>query len=451
MPIGCLYLFYYSLFMEIQVVRMGRKLLLAGAFLWLFPVVGHGGTLHPPGSTLTLGNVSHNQSLLASVQNPAAGAAALEKKGGQYRFGILSSIGFGYEFGDVDNLLDELDDLSDLLDDASTLQDVEDIKERFDDILVDMGRDGYLKVQGGIHVPLMPIVMTHSLWQGSITFDASYQGQARLGVLDDPIAWDEVRGEAVTNTSLYLKGAVVRQISLGYSRQVWENHFGTLYAGARLKHYEGDFSKNVIALMDADDDVADVFEDEFDANQRTSSALGVDAGVLWVAHLYRLGATVNNLNSPSLSYPSIGTGCDSLSGSAQDNCNTAAYFSNRINLREKYEMEPQLQVEGTLYHPNRQWVVSASLDANPVYDAVGDEVQWFTLSTAYLSESWVIPGYRFGYRKNLTGSELSYVTTGFTLFRTFNLDIAYGLDRIEVDDDEYPRSIMVNLGFDLTF
>jgi len=74
------------------------------------------------------------------------------------------------------------------------------------------------------------------------------------------------------------------------------------------------------------------------------------------------------------------------------------------------------------------------------------------LSTVLILDySLIIPGIRAGYRVNQAGSELSYLSGGFTLF-SVNVDVAYSPDKVEDDSgDETSRSIIVNLGLELTF
>jgi hypothetical protein len=96
-------------------------------------------------------------------------------------------------------------------------------------------------------------------------------------------------------------------------------------------------------------------------------------------------------------------------------------------------------------------VLNAAIDANAVMDPVGDDYQWATFSAAYATNSWILPGFRVGYRSNLAGTELDYLDAGFTLFKVLNLDVAWGLDSVEIDGDSAPRSLLVNLGLELSF
>jgi hypothetical protein len=115
-------------------------------------------------------------------------------------------------------------------------------------------------------------------------------------------------------------------------------------------------------------------------------------------------------------------------------------------------MKPQLEMEGAFYSESQNWILNASLDGNAVQDPVGRDFQWATLSAAYATNSWWIPGVRVGYRTNLAGSKLSYVTGGLTMFEALSLDIAYGLkSTTDNSGNSIPRSAMINLGLQMTF
>jgi hypothetical protein len=114
-------------------------------------------------------------------------------------------------------------------------------------------------------------------------------------------------------------------------------------------------------------------------------------------------------------------------------------------------MTRQLHLEGAVFTESQNWVVAVGLDVNAVEDPTGNEYKWATISAGYATDSWWIPGFRVGYRANMAGTELSYLTGGLTLFKTVNLDLAYGLDSVEIDGESAPRSFMLNLGFELTF
>ena len=113
-------------------------------------------------------------------------------------------------------------------------------------------------------------------------------------------------------------------------------------------------------------------------------------------------------------------------------------------------MQRQLQFEASFNPLFDNWVTGISFDANAVKDPFGDEYQWATISTAYISSNWIIPSARVGYRANLAGEKLDYITLGATLFKV-TLDLAYGLEEVEIDNSKYPRSFIFNIGLDLMF
>jgi len=71
-------------------------------------VVLAGQVNHPAGPNLTYGAVSTEHNILSNVTNPAFGATALKEEENEYRLGILN-LGFSYELGKLDNVIDAAD------------------------------------------------------------------------------------------------------------------------------------------------------------------------------------------------------------------------------------------------------------------------------------------------------------------------------------------------------
>jgi hypothetical protein len=114
-------------------------------------------------------------------------------------------------------------------------------------------------------------------------------------------------------------------------------------------------------------------------------------------------------------------------------------------------MERQYRFESSIYTPNRRWNVNMGFDANAVPDPMGDEFQWLSVSGGYSTDSWWIPGIRVGYRKNLAGTELSYLGAGVTVFKILNIDVASSLDTVSISGTTLPRGLIVSLGFQINF
>lgn len=236
---------------------------------------------------------------------------------------------------------------------------------------------------------------------------------------------------------------MVGELGLGYSRPVLNSDTGDLTAGVRAKYYQVKLARDAQQLI-----TSSGAQSTLKASQAytSSSSVGLDVGTLWAAKRYRLGAWINNINGPSFKYNTI------ISAELTAAGYTNGAIINQLTVDQTYKMKPQLEMEGAFYSESQNWVLNASLDGNAVQDPVGRDFQWATLSAAYATNSWWIPGARLGYRTNLAGSKLSYVTGGLTMFKALSLDIAYGLkSTTDNSGNSIPRSAMINLGLQMTF
>ena len=453
---------------------------------------------HPHGPNLTYGAVSNNQSIMSSVTNPAAGASVFTDEDSHYGFGVLSSIGVGVEFGQMDDFFTQFNDTKDtltttqILNFANIIQDPNtSIEEKAaqiadqvnqtlinptNELMTELAKDGYFKGTISGHAPIMPLVVTHKKLGGSFLFDINANVTTYLGLLADPI--NQINGQDILSTvqtaidnnqndinfdqfissdsTAIVKGALVAEMSLGYSRSVWKHdngpalQTGELFAGVRANYYRVGLTRFIQRLQDftQDQSVDSVFSDRSGENYKESAGFGVDAGVVWVSKHYRAGATLNNITQPSFKYNSL-----NLNGYDPS---TDVYAE--LSKGEEYKMNRQLTLEGAVFTSNQNWVVAGSLDANAVKDPVGQDYKWLALSAAYATKSWWIPGARVGFRSNLAGTKLNYVTAGTTLFKSLNLDIAYALNTVKVAKNdatsftgEVPRSAIINLGLEFTF
>jgi len=439
---------------------------------------------HPPGPNVTYGSVSNGQTLLSDINNPAAGALAPLKDGSKFRFGVLSSIGVGVEYGEIDNLFDNLDTIADDFDFANAFDSVTNVNSAaavaevdtrindINDLLQNIENDGYGKAFVSGHVPLMPMIIASDTLGGSITLDMNASVVARVGAVADTVTFDLANAQSfitnnlggtnqatfgdvtiavngnnvtysLTNDSVVrLKTAGVFEAGFGYSRNIYSTNSGNLLAGLRGKYYQVTLYQDVEKVEDQTN-TEDLFQDFDYEDGETDTNYGVDLGLLWASEHYRIGATATNLNEPEFKYNAI------------DPAKLAPINDPRIQslLSQEliYKMETQFTIEGALHTKNQKWVFSAAYDANEVEGPTGDEYQWGTLSAAFITKSWIIPGIRLGYRVNQAGSELRYLTAGVTLFKYLNIDGAYSLDDVVIDGSTLPRSAMLNLGLELSF
>jgi F plasmid transfer operon, TraF, protein len=279
--------------------------------------------------------------------------------------------------------------------------------------------------------------------QETVNFNST---QALLGIDDpnDDIALTMVSGTPTgftvdNDSTVLIKASLITDISLGYSRPLMKRDEATLYAGARAHYYTVEQSQVNVRLANLVD-VQTQFDNAMDQDRSSDSGIGVDLGLLWVSENYRVGANLTNINEPSFEGAAADlTGYDLTSSVAQ-----------RLMANGTYTMERQLSVEASLYTASQNWVISAAMDGNAVKDSLGDEYQWATLSAAYATDSWFLPGIRAGYRSNRAGTEITYYSLGATI-AMLNLDVAWSPDEVTIDGNTVPRGAMFNLGLEIGF
>ena len=443
----------------------------------------------PAGPNLTYGNSSNGQRIMSDATNPSASAVSLDRKGDFTRFGLLTNIGIGLEYGQVDNIFDVIDEKSTAYTDglnvtlptlpadptntAQVNQFINDVQQVIDvpvgdlnSVLAVVARDGYAKAFGSASLPLMPVVVGRAALGGALTFDVSSSVATKAVGLYDSINVDysSVQNQLLTwngtdsldlgevsldlnaqtltvnnDTTLLTRAAGMGEIALGYSRQMMKRESGGLFGGVRAKYYRVGLTQVATRLGDLTD-AEQLFQDIRDAAFFYDTNFGVDLGVLWVSEHYQLGATIADINEPSFTFPGLDVSTYS-SGS----------IANRLAQDYVYTLKRQYKLEGALFSSNRRWVLNATFDANAAPDPFGDDYQWATVSGSYFTDSWLIPGVRAGYRSNLAGEEMNYVTLGLTLFKMLNVDGAMALNDVTIDGTTVPRGVMLNLGLEMPF
>ena len=411
------------------------------------------------GATATTGPSSNHFSLFA-ISNPAMGALMVPESE-SWRFAYFPNISSSTEVGNVDNFVDDLDDLIDIIDDpTSTSDSAQEVLDRFNGVLGEMGDNGYVKTTLGVSAPLMPLFVRSDSLGGTLSVELDLKTQVGLRILDDELSYDDQTGSFSTNTSAYVKSGIQTKLALGYSFPLLTNYFetssGQLYGGVKMGFTQMELSKQVIALQQLDGkDVDNIIEDEYDNNLRSTTGLELDLGLLWVADNYRLGLTLSNLNSPSYKYGAVGENCDSYeeASSARAHCETATYFvqvRGELKARETHTKHAVATVDASYFLSSR-WVLSSSLDLAAYDDMVGQENQWLHLSTAYEAKGSWLPSWRFGYQQNLAGTELAATNVGLTLFRVLTLDLIWGTESVTVEGSTVPRQVGFSVGFQERF
>lgn len=439
-----------------------KKVLICVACLGVGPVLAAGTAGVNTGSSMTMGPSSNIHSIESASNNPAMNSL-LVADDQAWRFSYFPSFGFSAEFGDVANFSDDLDELIDIIDDSSSTDDsVSEVLERFNSTLVKMGDSGYLKSTVGFGLPLPRLVHRSERLGGSIGVSASMQQQVGVSVLDSALSFDEQNGTFSTATSLYIKSGIEKSVSVSYSKPLLEitdeRLLGKpkLYGGITAKVVSLALSKQVSPLQQLDGrDVGAVLKDEYKTNLNESTNIGLDVGLVWDAGKYRVGLTLENLNSPSFDYGDIGTNCEEREEdtASRSNCEAATLFIQQrgeIKASESHKMHARTRVDG-LYHFNKQWFGTASLDLAKYNDIVGFENQWFHFATAYQFKNNFVPSLRAGFQQNLAGEKLASVTLGMSLLKYFSLDMEYGLDSTSIDGTSAPRRFGIALGVEERF
>lgn len=463
----------------------------------------------PPGANLTYGDVTHGQRVTSAMGNPAAAAANLERAGEKGAGGLALSATAGIEYGGVDEIFDKIDELAEAFkpseeepgeppppgqDPGNKPGDGIDIGEIIDGldpdfveaveaigkevairaaVLAVIAVDGYAKafVSGDL-----PVVIGKNMLGGAWTFGVNWSGTSKAFGIADEIEFDEqevldflentlgngpinlprkvnLPGDTeitidqfgkvflyLDNDSLMLtKAATTAEIGVGYSRRVWPTARGSLYLGTEAKYYRMRLSRIDVRLGDITDS-DEVFDAIRHSDYRTDNEFGLDLGALWVSNIFQIGATVTNVNEPIFTFSSV-----------DESAYTNTDIIDFLRRDQIYQMERQIRLESSIFTPNRRWTMNMGLDANAVPDPMGDDFQWLSVSGGYATDSWWIPGMRVGYRKNLAGTELSYLAAGVTVFKVVNIDVASSLDTVSISGKTLPQGLIASIGFQINF
>mgnify|MGYP006430928447 CR=1 FL=1 len=456
------------------------------------------------GGDLTHGGASpyeRSVGLGTNPANPSLGERWL-------RFGVLSNVGIGLEIGEAEDFDSKIEDISDEFDQlenslqsledisvgtpsqseinrlSQLLQDIDTFEDSANQTVSDLSDNAYAKLSVDATGPGAPLSLRFERLSGVVTLDYGVSLEARAGLESSGKTFDTGIGQLVdangnlnvqitpssnvdvsqnangfsqitidndtftlepeSDSGLAVQGGVVQNVGLGYARKLFENDFGTLHGGATASFYRVTLARSGILLNDTDN-VGNQSEDEFDDNQATNTGFGIDAGLTWVTDHYSAGGTLRNLNAPSFDYPDT---CDN------PNSESCAFFTANPEAKrngDSFTMERQLTLDGSLHTADRRWLLAGRLDANSIVDATGDDYQWAAISAAYRNHRFWVPSPRLGARTNLTGSELTYVSAGATLFRALHFDVSRSLGSTSIDDTSIPRAVQISVGLDLQF
>lgn len=465
-----------------------------------------GTVFQPPGPNLTYGDVSRGALAQPTSGNPAAPAAAQSHREQGPAGGTTVSAAAGLEYGNVQELFDFIDELSRAfgssppgtgggpgqgpdpdrgIDIGKIIDEIDpDLRPALEAIgrevaiqaslLGLMATEGYGKAWIAADIP---ITWNRQFLGGTWTTNIGWSGASKALGVAAPIEFDldeaavelerwvtETLGELTgilplsgdvlleanpatgniivlldNDSSMLTKAFQLTDIAVGYSRRSLATGRGDLYLGLEASFYLMRLSRFSARLGDITDS-EDLFKAIDNSAFRNEEDVGVHLGALWVSENYQLGAQWSNINEPEFSYPDV---------------DVSPYRDQRIVeflLRDqRYRMDSQLKLEASAFTSDRRWSAYLGLDADSARDPFGDEFQWVTLSGSLQRDSFWLPNLRLGYRKNLAGTELGYLSAGLTAFRYLNFDISSALETVSISGDKLPRGLMVSLGFDIAW
>jgi hypothetical protein len=468
-----------------------------------------GPVYQPPGANLTFGDVTHGQRIQSASGNPAAAAADLARGDETLTRGVVLSAAAGLEYGNVQNLFDFYDEVTgaykpddpgdggggpgqnpgDKPDDGIDLGDIWDsLDPDFQATIEAVGKEvaiqtallalireeGYGKAWLSADAPF---IVGGEYLGGAWTFGVNWSGTAKAFGLVEAIDFDADAAEMAledwfnqlpinrpvqfnvsdevllaiepvtdavkfviqNDSSMLSKGAQMTELNVGYSRHVWSNSAGSLYLGAEARLYLMRLSRLTVRFGDITNS-EELFDYIFDHDFRNDEALGVDIGALWVGENYQFGAQLTNVNEPKFNFPEVNL-------DLYNNLEIIGFLMRD----QSYIMDRQLKLEASLFTGDRRWSAHLGVDADSATDPMGDKYQWLTLSTGFITDSRWIPSARIGYRQNLAGTELNYLSIGLTAFKVVNIDIASALDTVRIDGTTLPQGLMVSIGFQVTW
>lgn len=479
---------------------------IAGVAAGVSGVALAGPVYHPPGSNLTYGDVTHGQRVQSASSNPAAAAADRARRDDDAIRGVIVSTSAGLEYGNIQDLFDLYDEITKAYEPSDPGEgggpgqdpdakppggiDIGDILDQLDpdvaaaiealgdEIVRQAALLGLIRVEGYARAWLaadIPVVIGNEYLGGTWTFGLNWSGNTKAFGITEEIDFDlDAARQAIedwldtlpssrpeilpvsddvvltpgdnsvllairNDSSLVSKSTQTSEFNLGYSREAWSTDAGTLYLGIEGHLYLQRLSRLSVRFGDITDS-EELFDEIRNADFVRDEDVGVDIGALWVAGNYQLGAQLTNINQPTFDFPDV---------------NLEPYSNPEIidflQRDKRYVMDRQLKLEASLFSRNRRWSGNLGVDANAATDPLGDDYQWLTVSTGYTMDNWWLPNVRLGYRQNLAGTEISYLSVGFTAFRFVNVDIASALDTVSIDGTTLPQGLMTSIGFQINW
>jgi len=466
-----------------------------------------GPVYQPPGSNLTLGDVSHGGRIQSASSNPAGAAADLARNDGKRVRGTVLSFAAGLEYGNVQNLFDFYDEVTGAYRPSDPgvgtgpgqLPELKpggiDLGQIWDDLNPDI-QDAVTAVATEVatQVALLALIRDEGYGKAWLAVDAPFVlGNEYLGgTWTFGVNWSGSSKAYGFVQSIEFDPDEARQILQGWFNTLPIDRPAQLPIGEDIVLSAGPGQNAIIFSLTNDSSIVTKATQttEFDlaysrhvwSNSAGSLFLGVEAS-LYFMDLSRLSVRFGDItdskelfeairNSEFRRDEDIGVDIGALwvgknyqLGAQITNINEPGFVFPDVNLDpyksedairflrtdQHYTMDRQLKLEASLFTDDRRWAAHIGYDADPATDPMGDRFQWLTVSGGFTTDSWWLPSGRIGYRQNLAGTKLRYLGIGVTAFKVLNIDISSALDTVTIDGTTLPQGLMTSIGFQITW
>ena len=466
-----------------------------------------GPVYQPPGSNLTLGDVSHGGRIQSASSNPAAGAADTARYEGERIGGTVISGAAGLEYGNVQNLFDLYDQITNAYKPSApgiavnpgqlpeTKPGGIDLGQIWDNLdpdiqaavnavatevatqvalLAVIKEEGYGKAWLAADAPFM---IGNEYLGGTWTFGVGWSGSSKAFGVTQPIEFDqEIARQKLDDwlNTLPINRPALLPISDDIVLDINPAQNAVLFS------LTNDSSIVTKATQTTEFNVA--YSRRAGSNAAGSLFLGVEAR-LYSMQLSRLSVRFGDITDSQELFDAIRNsefrrdedfGVDVGALWIADNYQLGAQITNlnepvftfpdvdlepytsEVVVRflqndQRFEMDRQLKLEASIFTSDRRWSAHIGYDADPATDPMGDRFQWVTASAGFTTDSRWLPSARIGFRQNLAGTELKYVGIGVTAFKFVNFDISSALDTVTIDGTKLPRGLMTSIGFQITW
>jgi F plasmid transfer operon, TraF, protein len=402
------------------------------------------------GYSMSTGYVTNPYNLHSANHNPA-GLQFLIAPKSSIRIGyLLPNLSAQLEVGDATGMKDAIDRIDVLTKKTYTTQtEVDAAKAEINGLLPKLENGGQIALGANITPLATPFVWRNETLRGALSFNFDAELQLRAQFLSAPVVQTGSGSnlQLQTNSGLDVRAVLLQRYAFGYGGTPWAewsdvaSKWGGVDVGGRVSLLSASARRDYkLSSTDSSTNASDL-------PSATSSALGLDLGLMNTHESFQVGMTGYNLNTPSFKFAD-------LSNSAA----IAQQQAGKLSLSETAQMKAHWVLEGSWFSTQRSLTVQASHALNSTTNLVGEDKQYSTLSVGYYPKfdnsvaNFFTPTLRAGLRKNQAGSKLTTTSVGLTLFRALNLDYWASPESTSFETGKtMPRTVGFSVGLTSSF